>query len=33
MLLQVEPNAAFGRHQVNIGGNIIVTKGGCDGAQ
>ena len=30
MLIQLEPNAAFGRHQVNIGGNVIVTEDGCE---
>lgn len=29
MLIQLEPNAAFGRRQVNIGGNVIVTESGC----
>lgn len=30
MTLQVEPNAAFGRRQVNIGGNVIVTENGYE---
>lgn len=30
MAIQLEPNAAFGRHQVNIGGNVIVTDSGCE---
>ncbi|MCD7044048.1 Xaa-Pro aminopeptidase [Pseudomonas syringae] len=30
MLIQLEPNAAFGRRQVNIGGNVIVTESGCE---
>jgi Xaa-Pro aminopeptidase len=30
MTIQLEPNAAFGRHQVNIGGNVIVTEDGCE---
>ena len=30
MTIQLEPNAAFGRHQVNIGGNVIVTQNGCE---
>lgn len=30
MALQLEPNAAFGRRQVNIGGNIVVTGNGCE---
>lgn len=30
MLIQLEPNAAFGRRQVNIGGNVIVTETGCE---
>lgn len=25
-----EPNAAFGREEVNVGGNIIMTQDGCD---
>lgn len=30
MAIQLEPNAAFGRQQVNIGGNVIVTETGCE---
>jgi Xaa-Pro aminopeptidase len=30
MVLQFEPNACYGRTYVNIGGNILVTKGGCE---
>lgn len=30
MAIQLEPNAAFGRQQVNIGGNVIVTENGCE---
>lgn len=30
MAIQLEPNAAFGRQQVNIGGNVIVTEDGCE---
>jgi Xaa-Pro aminopeptidase len=30
MLIQLEPNAAFGRQQVNIGGNILITANGCE---
>lgn len=28
MTIQLEPDAVFGRHQVNIGGNVIVTEDG-----
>ena len=30
MVFQFEPNAAFGREYVNVGGNIIVTENGCE---
>ena len=30
MTLQFEPNACYGRTYVNIGGNILVTKDGCE---
>ena len=30
MTFQLEPNAAFGRQQVNIGGNVIITADGCE---
>ena len=30
MLFQLEPNACYGRTYVNIGGNVLVTKGGCE---
>jgi Xaa-Pro aminopeptidase len=30
MGIQLEPNAAFGRQQVNIGGNVLVTEDGCE---
>jgi Xaa-Pro aminopeptidase len=30
MSIQLEPNAAFGRQQVNIGGNVLVTETGCE---
>lgn len=30
MAIQLEPNAAFGRQQVNIGGNVLVTESGCE---
>jgi Xaa-Pro aminopeptidase len=30
MTLAFEPNAAFGRQQVNIGGNVLVTEDGCE---
>lgn len=30
MSIQLEPNAAFGRQQVNIGGNVLVTQDGCE---
>nr|WP_269781561.1 M24 family metallopeptidase [Nocardia bovistercoris] len=30
MTMQLEPDAVFGRHQVNIGGNAIVTDSGCE---
>jgi Xaa-Pro aminopeptidase len=30
MAIQLEPNAAFGRQQVNIGGNVLVTETGCE---
>jgi len=30
MVFQFEPNAAFGREYVDVGGNIIVTENGCE---
>lgn len=30
MTIQLEPDAVFGRHQVNIGGNVIVTDSGSE---
>jgi Xaa-Pro aminopeptidase len=30
MAIQLEPNAAFGRQQVNIGGNVLITENGCE---
>jgi Xaa-Pro aminopeptidase len=30
MVLQFEPNACKGRTYVNIGGNVLVTKDGCE---
>jgi Xaa-Pro aminopeptidase len=30
MCFQVQPNAGFGRHRVNIGGNVIVTEDGVE---
>lgn len=30
MVFQLEPNACYGRTYVNIGGNILVTKDGCE---
>jgi len=30
MIFQVEPNACFSRHYVDIGGNMIVTEKGCE---
>lgn len=30
MTFQLEPDAVFGRRQVNIGGNVIVTDDGCE---
>jgi Xaa-Pro aminopeptidase len=30
MTIQLEPSAAFGRQQVNIGGNVLVTEDGCE---
>ncbi|MGQ4618827.1 M24 family metallopeptidase [Nocardia sp. R7R-8] len=30
MTIQLEPDAVFGRHQVNIGGNVIVTDSGYE---
>ncbi|AKE01249.1 hypothetical protein XU06_29845 (plasmid) [Rhodococcus erythropolis] len=30
MTIQLEPDAVFGRHQVNIGGNVIVTQTGYE---
>jgi Xaa-Pro aminopeptidase len=29
MLFEFEPNSAYGRTYVSIGGNIIVTSNGC----
>jgi Xaa-Pro aminopeptidase len=30
MLFELEPNSCYGRTYVNIGGNILVTKDGCE---
>ena len=30
MVFQFEPNAAFGREYVDVGGNILVTENGCE---
>jgi Xaa-Pro aminopeptidase len=31
MVIEFEPNACYGRTYVNIGGNVLVTKNGCEG--
>jgi hypothetical protein len=30
MIFELEPNASYGRTYVDIGGNILVTRNGCE---